>query len=142
MRMGGCPEWRGLTKGPSHAKLFEDKYAGSSIRTRGFGGVPSTTSDYRQACNVFDKAAVQPLWDAWARDGFSVDVLVWNAVAQPAMLPVLEQGADRLWEDFEKDVRAPVSFVERFDKQPGHEKQKVCLELPLSCLEPFKRRHA
>jgi NADP-dependent 3-hydroxy acid dehydrogenase YdfG len=76
-------------------------------------------------CDVFEKEECFKTWNELAAEGVLVDVLVWSAVGMPALQPLLEQGTDRLWEDFEKNVRAPIYWVEKLYKQPGHSKQKV-----------------
>lgn len=80
-------------------------------------------------CNVFNVDEINKAWDWLESSGVKIDVLAWVAVGAPAMQPVLEQGAARLWEDFENNVRAPLFCVERFYKQPGHDTQKVCWTL-------------
>jgi NADP-dependent 3-hydroxy acid dehydrogenase YdfG len=85
---------------------------------------PSTTVTAR-ICDVFDRAQSQQLWDELEKERTLIDVLILNAVGEPALQPVLEQGADRLWLDFEHNVHAPLYLVERFYKQPNHDKQKV-----------------
>jgi short-subunit dehydrogenase len=87
---------------------------------------PSTKVTTR-TCDLFNRTQAQQVWDDLERDNISVDVLIVNAVGQPALQPILEQGADRLWQDFETNVHAPLYLVERFYKQPGHTKQKVDL---------------
>lgn len=88
---------------------------------------PSTTVTAR-VCDVFDRAQSQQVWDELEQEKPLIDVLILNAVGEPALQPILEQGADRLWLDFENNVHAPLYHVERFYKQPNHNKQKVkCL---------------
>lgn len=71
------------------------------------------------------RADAQKLWDGFEAEELGIDVLVLSAVSYPEIKPVLEQGADRLWEDYENNVHAPLYYVERFYKQPQHSRQKV-----------------
>lgn len=75
--------------------------------------------------NVFARAEAQKLWNVLEKQQITVDVLVLNAVSYPETKPILEQGVDRLWEDLENNVHAPLYHVERFYKQPQHSGQKV-----------------
>ncbi|KAH7252741.1 hypothetical protein BKA59DRAFT_526235 [Fusarium tricinctum] len=84
---------------------------------------PSTTVTAR-VCDVFDRTQSQQVWDELEKEKTLIDVLILNAVSEPALQPLLEQGADRLWLDFENNVHAPLYLVERFYKQPNHNKQK------------------
>jgi short-subunit dehydrogenase len=85
---------------------------------------PNTAVTAR-TCDVFNRDQAQQLWDSLEKQGILIDILVLNAVGQPALQPILDQGADRLWQDFENNVHAPLYLVEKFYKQPGHTKQKV-----------------
>lgn len=78
-----------------------------------------------RVCDVHVRDQVQQLWDDLEKEKVAIDVLVLNAVAIPAMQPILEQGADRLWQDFENNIHVPLYIVERFYKQPQHSSQKV-----------------
>ncbi|KAH8651261.1 hypothetical protein BX600DRAFT_554132 [Xylariales sp. PMI_506] len=91
-------------------------------------GYPKTTVEGR-VCDVFDLKATAALWDELesASNPTPIDVLVWNAVHYPELKPILEQGSERLWKDFEGNVHAPLFFVERFYKQPNHDSQKYCV---------------
>lgn len=76
--------------------------------------------------DVFQRSQIDTLWDDLQNEGVAVDVLVISAVGEPALQPILEQGVDRLWQDFENNVRAPLWWTEKFYKQPNHEgKQKA-----------------
>ncbi|CAG7563088.1 unnamed protein product [Fusarium equiseti] len=88
------------------AAKLNDAYPNSSVTSR--------TRD------VFNRAQAQQVWDDLEKEGILIDVLVLNAVGEPALQPILEQGADRLWQDFENNVHAPLYMVERFYKQPKH----------------------
>ncbi|KAM5347332.1 hypothetical protein ACJ41O_010337 [Fusarium nematophilum] len=82
------------------------------------------TSVVGRASDMTVRAQAQQLWDDFEKEGLAVDVLALNAVGMPAMQPILDQGADRLWEDFENNIHAPLYYVERFYKQPQHSSQK------------------
>ncbi|KAH7136745.1 hypothetical protein B0J13DRAFT_506380 [Dactylonectria estremocensis] len=82
-----------------------------------------------QTCDVFERTDSQAAWDKFEADGVLLDVLVLNAVHQPALQPILEQGTDRLWQDFEANVRSSLYIVERFYKQPNHTSQKYCVSV-------------
>ncbi|KAM0211002.1 hypothetical protein ACHAPQ_011100 [Fusarium lateritium] len=89
---------------------------------------PSITVTAR-ICDVFDRAQSQQLWDELEKENVLIDVLILNAVGEPALQPILEQGTDRLWLDFENNVHAPLYLVERFYKQPNHNTQKFVMSL-------------
>lgn len=95
----------------SAASKLNDAYPNTSVSSR--------------TCDVFNRAEAQQVWDDLEKAGILIDVLVLNAVGEPALQPILEQGADRLWQDFENNVHAPLYMVERFYKQPKHVKQKA-----------------
>ncbi|KAF4451677.1 hypothetical protein F53441_5356 [Fusarium austroafricanum] len=80
-------------------------------------------------CDVFDRVKAKQVWDDFEKEKILIDVLVISAVGQPALQPILEQGADRLWQDFENNVHAPLYLVERFYKQPGHTAQKFVVSV-------------
>ncbi|KAF4947137.1 hypothetical protein FSARC_14042 [Fusarium sarcochroum] len=82
-----------------------------------------------RTCDVFVRNQAQQLWDDLEKDNILIDVLIVNAVGVPALQPVLEQGTDRLWQDFENNIHAPLYLVERFYKQPSHSKQKFVISL-------------
>ncbi|KPM39736.1 hypothetical protein AK830_g6841 [Neonectria ditissima] len=86
-------------------------------------------------CDIFNQAESKAIWDKFETDDpTAVDVLVLNAVHQPEMKPILDQGTDRLWQDFETNVRAPLYLVERFYKQPNHTGQKYCVFVSTQCI--------
>ena len=78
-----------------------------------------------RASDISVRAEARQLWDDLEKERTTVDILVLNAVGFPEAKTILEQGADRLWEDFENNVHAPLYHVERFYKQPQHTGQKV-----------------
>ena len=85
---------------------------------------PGTNVEGR-VCDVFNLQAASELWDEFNSESIAFDVMVWNAVHMPEMKPILEQGAERLWQDFEGNVHAPLVWTEKFYKQPAHTGQKV-----------------
>ncbi|KAI1022283.1 hypothetical protein LB504_007382 [Fusarium proliferatum] len=93
------------------ASKLDEAYAGTKVTWR--------------TCDLFNRDQAKQLWDVLEKEKTLVDVLIVNAVGQPELKPILEQGTDRLWQDFESNVHAPLYLVERFYKQPGHTKQKV-----------------
>ncbi|KAH6973112.1 hypothetical protein BKA56DRAFT_635057 [Ilyonectria sp. MPI-CAGE-AT-0026] len=80
-----------------------------------------------QTCDIFNRAEAQAVYDKFEKDSITFDVLILNAVHQPELKTILDQGTDRLWQDFEANVRAPSYLVERFYKQPNHSGQKYCV---------------
>ncbi|RSL61400.1 hypothetical protein CEP53_005130 [Fusarium sp. AF-6] len=87
---------------------------------------PNTTVTGR-VCDVHVRDQVQKLLDDLEKEEVAIDVLVLNAVGIPAMQPILEQGADRLWQDFENNIHTPLYIVERFYQQPQHSGQKFVI---------------
>ncbi|RSL56402.1 hypothetical protein CEP54_008870 [Fusarium duplospermum] len=80
-----------------------------------------------RVCDLHVRDQVQQLWDNLEKEKVGIDVLVLNAVGIPALQPILEQGADRLWQDFENNIHIPLNIVERFYKQPQHSGQKFVI---------------
>lgn len=78
-----------------------------------------------RASNMFARAESQELWDDLERQQLAIDVLVLNAIRYPESKPILEPGVDRLWQDFEGNVHAPLYHAERFYKQSHHSGKKV-----------------
>ncbi|KAF4341656.1 peroxisomal short-chain alcohol dehydrogenase [Fusarium beomiforme] len=97
------------------ASKLNEAYPNSKVTTR--------------TCDVFNRDQAQQLWDDLKKEDILIDVLILNAVSQPALQPILEQGADRLWQDFENNVHAPLYLLERFYKQPGQTKQKFAVSV-------------
>ncbi|KXJ87950.1 hypothetical protein Micbo1qcDRAFT_178598 [Microdochium bolleyi] len=73
-----------------------------------------------RVCDVFSLPAAEALWAEFQNAGTVIDVLVWSAVHYPAFTSIMQQGAARLWEDFEGNVRMPLVFVEKLYRQSGH----------------------
>lgn len=70
-------------------------------------------------CDVANLQSTADLWSALEKDGIVVDVLVLNAAAGGASAPILETTLDRVWGDFETNVRSAIDFTERLYKQKG-----------------------
>lgn len=85
----------------------------------------SDTDVTGRTVDVSARAEAQQLWDSLEREQIAIDVLVLSAVSYPEFKPILDQGVDRLWEDYENNVHVPLYHVERFYKQPQHSGQKV-----------------
>ena len=80
-------------------------------------------------CDMSDAKAVDQLWDSLEQEGTTVDVLVLNAVKVSNATPLLENGTDEIWKDFDANVRAQLQMTERFYKQKGEGAPgpKVCI---------------
>ena len=68
---------------------------------------------------------VKELWTNFQSQGVYVDVLVLNAAAFGNSVPILENGLQNTWADFETNVRGPLDMTERFFKQTTGRGQKV-----------------
>ncbi|KAI5455991.1 hypothetical protein BGZ63DRAFT_418037 [Mariannaea sp. PMI_226] len=90
-----------------------------------------TTKVIGRTCDLFNRTEAAKLWESFQEETepIAIDVLVLNAVHPPELKPILDQGTDRLFQDFEGNVKAPLYLVERFYKQPNHSSQKYCLFL-------------
>ncbi|RYP32952.1 hypothetical protein DL767_004968 [Monosporascus sp. MG133] len=71
------------------------------------------------AVDISNASAVEELWAGLKEQGTVVDVLVLNAASVSLHMPVLELGTERLWNDFNMNVRAQFDMAERFYKQEG-----------------------
>ncbi|KAJ4299922.1 hypothetical protein N0V90_005169 [Kalmusia sp. IMI 367209] len=69
------------------------------------------------ACDMSDAKAVDELWDSLEQEGTTIDVLILNAVKVPNAKPILENGIEAVWQDFDANVRAQLQMTERFYKQ-------------------------
>lgn len=73
-----------------------------------------------RAAEVSDPVATENLWKGLQDDGIAVDVLALNAASfEPR--PILDQGADKVWDQFRVNVRGPLDYAERFYKQRAPE---------------------
>lgn len=97
---------------------------------KGFG---SSTLVEGRVCDIASLESTAALWSDLQKDGIYVDVLVLNAAARGEALPILENGLQNVWADYEANVRSALDFTERFYKQTGKgvESRKVRLELVL-----------
>ncbi|RYP21574.1 hypothetical protein DL765_002210 [Monosporascus sp. GIB2] len=71
------------------------------------------------AVDISNASAVEKLWAGLKEQGTVVNVLVLNAASVSLQKPVLELGTERLWSDFNMNVRAQFDMAERFYKQEG-----------------------
>jgi NAD(P)-dependent dehydrogenase (short-subunit alcohol dehydrogenase family) len=90
------------------------EFAGKGIQFLGF------------ACDVANAADIEALWRELEQASLSVDVLVLNAgVGGSDSYPLLKPGQiDRLWSDYETNVRGHLDFAQRFYNQPSRDKSK------------------
>ncbi|KAL1857490.1 hypothetical protein Daus18300_010355 [Diaporthe australafricana] len=72
-----------------------------------------------RVCNASDIDSTDALWADFQRDGIAVDVVVMNAASFGEAKPLLEAGRDRVWQDFNTNVRSHLDFAERLQKQKG-----------------------
>lgn len=72
-----------------------------------------------QSVDVTDKAAITGLWADLKSNGVEVDVLVSNAAKFGEKRPLLDVGADAIWEVMEANVYGPLLMAEHFSKQGG-----------------------
>jgi NAD(P)-dependent dehydrogenase (short-subunit alcohol dehydrogenase family) len=73
----------------------------------------STKIIHRQL-DITDFAAVDAFWAQLASEGITVDVLVSNAASFPEAKPLLESGAEHLWEQLNTNVHAPMYLLGKF----------------------------
>ncbi|CAK7235113.1 hypothetical protein SBRCBS47491_009180 [Sporothrix bragantina] len=59
------------------------------------------------------------LWDALAAENITVDILVLNAALFAEAKLLHNLGIERLWKEFEVNVKGPLYFAEKFQKQKG-----------------------
>ena len=77
------------------------------------------------AVDMADAGAIEALWERFrggegdGKEKTVIDVLVLNAAGFSLEKPILELGTDRLWKDFEVNVRSQFYMAERFYKQAG-----------------------
>ncbi|KAI2619946.1 NAD(P)-binding protein [Hypoxylon sp. NC1633] len=79
----------------------------------------SATKVIGYPCDVGNRVEVAALWGRIAGEKETVDVLVLNAVAVSPAKPILELGADRIWQDYDVNVRGSLDMAERLYKQVG-----------------------
>lgn len=81
-----------------------------------------------RVCDIASLEATEKLWNELQEDRIVIDVLVLNAAAGGISAPILKNGRDNVWADFESNVRSALDLMERFQKQPGEETEprKVC----------------
>ncbi|KAM0385406.1 hypothetical protein HYE67_005251 [Fusarium culmorum] len=82
-----------------------------------------------RVCDIADLGSTEALWSSLQSDGIFVDVLVLNAAAYGAIEPILTGGLNKVWGDFESNVRSTVDMTERFYKQKLDTKAKVLITI-------------
>lgn len=70
-------------------------------------------------CDMSHPKSVDELWSLLEKEGTTIDVLVLNAVKVPNTKPLLENGIEATWEDFDANVRAQLQMAVRFNEQSG-----------------------
>ena len=78
-------------------------------------------------CDVTVSDQLEALWNDFAATGVLVDVVILSAVGTPALQPILEQGVQRLWKDYESNVLMPLRCVQFFHDQKEHTKEKASI---------------
>lgn len=79
--------------------------------------IKSPTTVISRPCDVSKDEEVVALWDWLAAENITIDVLVLNA-AMFAEAKLLHQlGIERLWKEFEVNVKGPLYFTEKFLNQ-------------------------
>ena len=78
-----------------------------------------------KAADIASLEGVRELWSDFQSEGVYVDVLVLNAAAFGNSVPILENGLQNVWADFETNVRGPLDMTELFFKQTTGRGQKV-----------------
>ncbi|KAM0294384.1 hypothetical protein ACHAPM_011276 [Fusarium culmorum] len=82
-----------------------------------------------RVCDIADLGSTEALWSSLQSDGIFVDVLVLNAAAYGAIEPILTGGLNKVWGDFESNVRSTVDMTERFYKQKLDTKAKFLVNI-------------
>ncbi|CAK7205096.1 hypothetical protein SEUCBS139899_007861 [Sporothrix eucalyptigena] len=97
--------------------------------------IKSPTAFASYPVDVAKDEEVIALWKNLALEGTIIDVLVLNAAlfAQPKLLH--DVGIDRLWQEFEVNVKGPLHFYEKFRKQEDFDKSpKVLLNVTTAAI--------
>lgn len=93
----------------------------SSMREATSVGSPTVVEG--RVCDVSNLESSASLWACLRDDGIVVDVLVLNAAAVGAIIPLGEIGRDNILKDFDLNFRTNLDFTERlserFYKQDG-----------------------
>ncbi|OAA60287.1 NAD(P)-binding domain protein [Niveomyces insectorum RCEF 264] len=79
----------------------------------------SSTQFLARSCDVADSTMVNSLWDFLSAQRIHIDVLVLNAVRFTEPKQLVDLGIDEVWRQFEVNVKGPLHFTERFQKQSG-----------------------
>jgi len=80
-------------------------------------------------CDVYDLASIEKLWQAIGARQILVGTLVLNASAYGATETILQGGIDKVWSDFEANVRGPLAMTDHFYKQPARAIAKSAAKL-------------
>ncbi|KAH8432692.1 SDR family NAD(P)-dependent oxidoreductase [Aspergillus melleus] len=74
-------------------------------------------------------ASVRELWAKLSNDGIVVDTLVLNAASFSEEKPIVELGADKVWEAYEVNVRGPLELVQGFTSQTANNRPKAIVNV-------------
>ncbi|CAK7232382.1 hypothetical protein SCUCBS95973_008241 [Sporothrix curviconia] len=97
--------------------------------------IKSPTAYASHAVDVSKDAEVIALWEGFAAEGTTIDVLVLNAAMFSEAKLLHELGIDRLWQEFEVNVKGPLHFAEKFRKQADFDKSpKVLLNVTTAAI--------
>ena len=78
----------------------------------------SPTKYLAHQADISDPTAVASLFTWLATSGIAVDVLINNAAVLSEMRSILDQGAEKIWSQFEGNVHGPLLLIDAFYKQP------------------------
>lgn len=78
-----------------------------------------------KSVDIKDKAAVHELWAGLKHDRVEVDVLVSNATQPGPAQPLLEAGADAVWDRMLVNLYGPLLMAELFSKQGGDGRKSI-----------------
>lgn len=98
--------------------------AAAKLQEEGTSPNPSTVVEGR-VCDISNLEDVRKLWSDLETDSVYVNVLVLSAAAFGNSTPILENGLESVWSDFEVNVRSGLNLTERFYKQKTGKGQKV-----------------
>ena len=95
--------------------------------TKAAKAVGSQTTVEGRALDVTSIDETSKFWQALAKEGVFVDVLVLNAASTSKRATILEHGRDNVWQEFVVNVRTLMDWIEQFHKQasPDPDRQKV-----------------
>ncbi|CAK7221572.1 hypothetical protein SBRCBS47491_004570 [Sporothrix bragantina] len=97
--------------------------------------IKSPTTFASHAVDVSKDAEVVALWKGFAAEGTTIEVLVLNAAMFAKQQLLHELGIDRLWQEFEINVKGPLHFTEKFRGQIDFDKSpKVLLNVTTAAI--------